>query len=336
MSAPPAIGLSGVTVRYRGAARPALDAVDLAVRPGEVVAVCGHNGAGKTTLLDVVTGLLGPDSGSVRVIGADPRRLGPHGRARVGVAPADTGLPPAARGGRLLRHVASLHRRPADLDDLVRRLDLRGLLRRQVRRMSTGQRQRLAVACALVGRPDVLVLDEPTASLDPGGRRVVVDLLREAGGKGTAVLWTSHTLQDVARGSDRVVVLHGGRVLADAPPGALTGAVDVVRFDAAPAADVASLRQALPDRIAASEAAPGLFEVVGEGVDAAVLATVATWQASHGGSGRLSVAPRELEDVLLGLTGDHPVDDPVDRPPGGAADGSVDGPAGQRTVAGRR
>jgi ABC-2 type transport system ATP-binding protein len=302
VSAAPAISLAGVTVRYRGTAPPALDGVDLVVRPGEVVAVCGHNGAGKTTLLDVVTGLRAPDAGAVRVGGADPRRLGPDGRARLGVAPADTGLPPAARGGRLFRYVASLHRSPADVDALVQRLDLRGLLRRQVRRMSTGQRQRLAVACALLGRPEVLVLDEPTASLDAAGRRVVVDLLREAGEAGTAVLWTSHTLHDVARGSDRVVVLHHGRVLADAPPGALTGAVDVVRFDAAVAADVASLRQALPDRLTASEAAPGLFEVVGEGVDAAVLATVATWQASHGGSGRLSVAPRELEDVLLSLT----------------------------------
>jgi len=303
VSARPAIDLAGVTVRYRSGAAPALAAVDLAVHPGEVVAVCGHNGAGKTTLLDVVTGLHAPDPGTARVGGVDPRRLGPEGRARLGVAPADTGLPPAARAGRLLRHVASLHRAPADLDELVRRLDLRALLRRQVRRMSTGQRQRLAVACALVGRPDVLVLDEPTASLDAAGRRVVVDLLREAAGAGAAVLWTSHTLQDVARGSDRVVVLHEGRVLADAPPGSLTGATDVVRFDASPAADVATLRQALPDRLVATEAAPGLFEIVGKGVDAAVLATVATWQASHGGSGRLSVGPRELEDVLLGLTG---------------------------------
>jgi ABC-2 type transport system ATP-binding protein len=306
VSAPAGIHLTGVTVRYRGARAPALDGVDLAVRPGEVVAVCGHNGAGKTTLLDVVTGLRGPDAGSVRIGSADPRRLGPDGRARLGVAPADTGLPPAVRGGRLLRHVASLHRSPADLHDLVRRLDLHGVLQRQVRRMSTGQRQRLAVACALLGRPEVLVLDEPTASLDAVGRRVVVDLLREAGEAGTAVLWTSHTLQDVARGSDRVAVLHRGRVLADAPPGSLTGAVDVVRFDAAPAADIASLGQALPDRLTASEPAPGLFEVVGEGVDAAVLATVATWQAAHGGSGRLSVAPRELEDVLLGLAAHEP------------------------------
>ncbi|MGF1646182.1 MAG: ABC transporter ATP-binding protein [Kineosporiaceae bacterium] len=306
MSAPPAIGLAGVTARYRGTARPALDEVDLVVRPGEVVAVCGHNGAGKTTLLDVVTGLRAPDGGTVRIGAVDPRRLGPDGRARLGVAPADTGLPPAARGGRLLRHVASLHRAPADIDDLVRRLELREALRRQVRRTSTGQRQRLAVACALIGRPEVLVLDEPTASLDASGRRVVVDLLREAADGGAAVLWTSHTLQDVARGSDRVVVLHDGRVMADAPPGALTGATDVVRFDAAPAADVSSLRQALPDRLTASEAAPGVFEVVGERVDAAVLATVATWQASHGGSGRLSVAPRELEDVLLRLTGSEP------------------------------
>lgn len=291
-----------MTVRYRGTPAPALDGVDLAVRPGEVVAVCGRNGAGKTTVLDVVTGFRAPESGTARVGSVDPRRLGPDGRARLGVAPADTGLPPAATGGRLLRHVASLHRAPVDLDTLVHRLELGGLLRRQVRRMSAGQRQRLSVACAVVGRPDVLVLDEPTAALDAAGRRVVVDMLREASDGGAAVLWTSHTLQDVARGSDRVVVLDRGRVLADAPPGSLTGATDIVRFDATPAADVASLRQALPDRMTASEASPGLFEVVGEGVDAAVLATVGTWQASHGGSGRLSVGPRELEDVLLSLT----------------------------------
>lgn len=306
MTPSPAVVLTGVGVTYGGPARRALDGVDLSVHPGEVVAVCGRNGAGKTTLLDVVTGLRVPDQGTVRVLSHDPRRAAADQRARIGVALADSGLPPAATGRRMLDHLARLYRDPRDPDELSRRLDVAAVLGTRIRRLSSGQRQRLALACALIGRPEVLVLDEPTSFLDTEGRRTVVDLIREAGAGGAAVLWTSHTLQDVARGSDRVAVLDRGRILADAPPGELAGRTDVVRFEAAPATDIASLRQALPAGLVAVEATPGTFEVEGEGVDAAVLATVSTWQAAHGGTGRLSVTPRELEDVVLRLTGRRP------------------------------
>jgi ABC-2 type transport system ATP-binding protein len=310
------LSLTAVTVTYRsrGGTRTALNDVHVDVGAGEVVAVCGRNGAGKTTLLDVATGFRRPNAGRAAVCGVDPGRLTADGRARMGVALADSGLPPTATGRRVLTHLARLYRQPVDLADLVDRLDLQGVLGRPVRRMSTGQRQRLAVAGALIGRPDVLVLDEPTSFLDAAGRRTVVSLLREAGSRGAAVLWTSHTMQDVARASDRVVVLDRGLVLADAAPDALTGATDVVRFDASPGADVDALRAALPTRLAASEAAPGAYEVVGVGVDPGVLTTVSAWQAAHGGSGRLSIGPRELEDVLLGLTGHPPGASPADGP----------------------
>ncbi len=300
--------LRGVSLAYSGRTdnhRQALAEVELSVGAGQIVAVCGRNGAGKTTLLDVLTGFRSPDSGTVRVLGVDPWRSSPDHRARVGVGFADTGLPPAASVRRLMTHLAAMHRAPERVDDLVDALNLGGLLRRRIRRLSTGERQRVTVACALIGRPDVLVLDEPTSALDTAGRRSVLDLLADARSRGAAVVWTSHTLTDVARASDRVVVLEAGRVLADETPGDLAGAADVVRFDAAPARDMAGLSAALPSRLAIREAAPGRYEVVGERVDASVLATVSTWQAANAGSGRLSVGPRDLEDVLVGLVADH-------------------------------
>ncbi len=305
-----AIRLSDVGVRYRSGRHgsvQALAAVSLLVAPGEIVAVCGRNGAGKTTLLDVVTGFVAPGTGAVRVLGTDPRQATAGQRARVGVALADTGLPPAATPRRLLNHLRLLHRVPTPLDDIAERLALTPLLGRRIRRLSTGERQRVAVACALIGRPAVLVLDEPTSALDVDGRGAVLRLLGELRDAGCAVLWTSHTLTDVGRASDRVVVLDHGRVVAAAAPSDLMGAVDVVRFEAGAARDTSLLQAALPTRMSIREASAGKYEVAGEGVDAEVLATVSTWQAANGGAGRLSVGPRELEDVVaaLGAAGRH-------------------------------
>lgn len=303
----PAIRLAGVTVDYGvpGQARShrALEAVDVSVEPGSVVAVCGRNGAGKTTLLDLVTGFVAPATGTVRVLGIDPRHATAAHRARVGVALADNGLPPAASPRRLLSHLARLFVQPVPLDHLVAALDLGAVLDRPMRRLSTGERQRAWLGCALIGRPEVLVLDEPTSALDVAGRRAVLDLLRAARDEGAAVLWTSHTLADIERAGDRVVVLDHGRVLADGPPAELTGSADVIRFEAAASRDTAPLLAALPVAMTISESSPGHYEMVGERVDAAVLATVSTWQAANEGSGRLSVGPRGLEDVVMGLTG---------------------------------
>ncbi len=277
----------------------AVDGVDLQVDPGEVVALCGPNGAGKTSLLDCVTGMRRPDGGTVRVVGSDPWRATPADRARVGVVLADLGLPLAAPARAVLEHHAGLHRAPRATDDLVARLQLGHVGRTAVRRLSSGERQRLAVACALVGDPDVLVMDEPTAALDPEGRRSVLDLVQEAAHDGCAVLWSSHTLVDVERAADRVVVLHEGRVLADGPPDRVTGE-EVVRFEAPPGSPADDLRAALGPATVLVEKQPGRFELHGSH-GPQDLVSIASWQAGAGARGGITVGRPSLEELVLRL-----------------------------------
>lgn len=277
----------------------AVDGVDLTVSAGEVVALAGPNGAGKTSLLDCVTGMRRPDGGSVRLVGGDPWRADPRRRARVGVVLADLGLPGAAAARSVLGHHAGMHRSPRPTSELSARLGLDDLGRTAVRRLSSGQRQRLAVACALVGRPEVLVMDEPTAALDPEGRRAVLDLVREAAAGGCAVLWSSHTLLDVERAADRVVVLHEGRVLADGPPDRVTGD-EVVRFEAPPGSPLGELRAALGPTAVLAETSPGSYELRGSH-GPQELVSIASWQAGNGARGGISVARPSLEELVLRL-----------------------------------
>lgn len=277
----------------------AVDGVDLQVRAGEVVALCGPNGAGKTSLLDCVTGMRRPDGGRVRVVGVDPWTAGPGDRARVGVVLADLGLPLAAPARAVLEHHAGLHLAPRATGDLVERLHLGHVGRTSVRRLSSGERQRLAVACALVGSPDVLVMDEPTAALDPEGRRAVLGLVAEAAADGCAVLWSSHTLVDVERAADRVVVLHEGRVLADGAPDRVTGE-EVVRFEAPPGSPLGDLRSALGPAALVEETAPGQFELRGSH-GPQELVSIASWQAGNGARGGIAVARPSLEELVLRL-----------------------------------
>ena len=277
----------------------AVDGADLHVAAGEVVALCGPNGAGKTSLLDCVSGMRRPDGGTVRVLGVDPYRAGPGTRARVGVVLPDLGLPAAAPARAVLAHHAGMHARPRPVAALAARLGVDDLGRRSVRRLSSGQRQRLAVACALVGRPDVLVMDEPTAALDPEGRRAVLELVAEAAAEGCAVLWSSHTLLDVERAADRVVVLAGGRVLADGPPDRVTGE-EVVRFEAPPGSPLDGLRAALGAGARLSEPTPGSFELRGSH-GPQELVSIASWQAGNGSRGGITLARPSLEELVLRL-----------------------------------
>src|SRR4051812_21379626 len=149
-------------VRSYGAVR-AVDGLDLTARRGQVTAILGPNGAGKTTTVECCEGLRRPDQGTVRVLGVDPATAGPEHRARVGVMLQDGGLPTGARAAALVHHVARLHARPTAPRRLCTDLGIDAFARTTVRRLSGGQRQRVALACALVGRPDVLFLDEPSA-----------------------------------------------------------------------------------------------------------------------------------------------------------------------------
>lgn len=190
---------------------------------GGITVVLGPNGAGKSSAIDAAVGLSRPDSGTVRVLGVDPARAGAEHRARVGVMLQSGGLPNGTTASRLLAHLARLYTHPANVSALAERLGVDEFAGRTVRRLSGGQKQRLALAAALVGRPEVLFLDEPSAGLDPHGRLEVWQLVRETRDSGTTVVVTTHSFEEAQRLADHVVVMHRGRTVAEGTPAAVGG-----------------------------------------------------------------------------------------------------------------
>lgn len=166
------------------------------------------------------------------VLGNDPWRAGPEHRARVGVMLQSGGLPTGTTPVRLLRHLAGLYADPADVSALAERLGIDQVERTTVRRLSGGEHQRLALAAALVGRPDVLFLDEPTAGLDPHGRLDVYDLLDEVRAGGTTLVVTTHSFEEAERLADHLVIVSDGRTVADGHPAEVvgTGTLEEVYF----------------------------------------------------------------------------------------------------------
>ena len=201
--------------------RIALDDVSLHVEAGELVGLLGPNGAGKTTTVEIVEGYRRADGGSVRVLGEDPARGGRTLHARVGLMLQDGGIDLRARPQETIEQYARFHADPRDPGELLDLLGLRSVAATSFRRLSGGERQRLAFALALVGRPEVLVLDEPTAGIDPEARAVVRAVIAEQRAAGVAILLTSHDLTDVERLADRIVILVGGRVAAAGTPATL-------------------------------------------------------------------------------------------------------------------
>ncbi|GAA0290481.1 ABC transporter ATP-binding protein [Kineococcus aurantiacus] len=303
--APPdaAVEVRDLRKAYRGG--PAvLDGLSFRAARGRVTALLGPNGAGKTTTVGICEGLHRADSGTVRVLGLDPVADAARLRPRVGVMLQDGGLPTGVGALEALRHVASLHTHPLDLGALSERLGLGSFARTRVRRLSGGQRQRLAMACALVGRPELVFLDEPSAGLDPQARLAVWDVVREVRDAGVAVVLTTHLMEEAERLADDVVVVDHGRVVATGSPEELTRGPASLSFRSRPGLPTDSLARALPVGAEVSELDAGRYVVTGVDVDPRVVATVTNWCASHDVLAE-GVGPvrRTLEDVFLDLTG---------------------------------
>ena len=211
-------------VRRRFGTVDALDGLSWEAPSGGVTAVLGPNGAGKTTAIESAVGLRRPDSGTVRVLDVDPATAGPDQRARVGVMLQSGGLPNGARPMRLLEHLSRFYAEPADVAAVAARLGVPDFAGTTVRRLSGGQKQRLALAAALLGRPEVLFLDEPVAGLDPHGRLDVWDLIRELRDAGTTIVVTTHSFEEAERLADHLVIMSAGRTVAE---GALPDVVGV-------------------------------------------------------------------------------------------------------------
>ncbi|MFC5722502.1 ABC transporter ATP-binding protein [Streptomyces gamaensis] len=299
----PAVEVHGLVKRY--GPKTAVDGLDLTVARGSVTAVLGPNGAGKTTTVETCEGYRRPDAGTVRVLGLDPVADAAKLRPRIGVMLQSGGVYPGARAGEMLRHTATLHAHPLDVAALTERLGLGSCGRTPYRRLSGGQQQRLALAMAVVGRPELVFLDEPTAGLDPQARRATWDLVRELRADGVTVVLTTHYMDEAEALADDVAIVDGGRVIAQGGPDELCrgGAENTLRFSGRPGLDLASLLKALPADSAAVELTPGTYRVSGE-IDPQLLATVTTWCAQHGVMpDRIAVERHTLEDVFLELTG---------------------------------
>ncbi len=303
-SAPPAaVEVCGL-VRTFGAVQ-AVNGLDLRMPPATVLALLGPNGAGKTTTVEVCEGFLRPDAGVVRVLGLDPIADGAALRPRIGVMPQGGGAYPGVRAGEMLGLVAVCAARPLDVGWLLDVLGLAPVARVPYKRLSGGQQQRLALACALVGRPEVVFLDEPTAGMDPQARRLVWDIVASLRADGVGVLFTTHLMEEAEALADQVVIIDHGRVVAQGSPAELTtaGAQRQLRFAARPGLDLGLLSSALPEGCRASEPRPGGYLVEG-GIDPQVMATVTAWCAQQGVFAEdLKVDRRSLEDVFLELTG---------------------------------
>ena len=301
-SSPPAVSVRGLVKRY--GATTAVDGLDLRLDPGTVLALLGPNGAGKTTTVDVCCGSTRADAGEVRVLGHDPAGAPDALRARIGVMPQGGGAYPGVHAAEMLRVVAACSAHPLDVAWLTGVLGLDGCGRTPYKRLSGGQQQRLALACAVVGRPELVFLDEPTAGLDPRGRRLVWDLVAALRRDGVAVLLTTHLMEEAEALADDVVIVDHGRVVAHGSPAALTtGEQRELRFRARPGMDLTGLRAALPEDYGAAETVAGRYVVQGR-IDPAVLSTITAWCADQGAlADDVQVARRSLEDVFLELTG---------------------------------
>jgi ABC-2 type transport system ATP-binding protein len=224
-----AIVVDGLTKRYGD--RTVLDRVSLTVARGELVTLLGPNGAGKTTTVEIVEGYRRGDAGTIRVLDTDPATGGRALRARVGLMLQGGGIDPRAQPRETLVQYGRFHAQPRDAGELLDLVGLRDVARTRYRRLSGGERQRLGLALALVGRPEVLVLDEPTAGMDPEARAATRAIVTDQRAAGVAILLTSHDLGDVERMADRVAILHGGRILATGTPAELAaGARPRLRF----------------------------------------------------------------------------------------------------------
>jgi ABC-2 type transport system ATP-binding protein len=217
----PAVATRGLLKRYRG--RAVVDQLDLSMPAGRVTALLGPNGAGKSTTIEICCGLRRADAGEVRVLGLDPVRDAATLRPRLGVMLQEGGVYSGANAREMVHHVAALHANPLDPDALISRLGLADTGRTTYRRLSGGQKQLLALGLAIVGRPELVFLDEPTAGLDPHARHATWALISELREAGVTVVLATHLMDEAERLADQVVIVDRGRCVAAGSPAELTG-----------------------------------------------------------------------------------------------------------------
>jgi len=288
----PLAQLRGASKRY--GATLALDAIDLSIHPGEVLALLGVNGAGKSTALGLLTGRLSADAGDVELFGADPREAAV--RRGIGVMLQDGRLPDTLRVIEQVRLQSSYYPRPRPIDETLALAGVTDLAQRRYGELSGGQQRRVQFALAICGAPPLLFVDEPTVGLDVEARRGFWQVLRQLRAAGTAIVLTTHYLEEADALAERIVLLAGGRVRAEGSPAG-------IKARAAGKRVLARTRLSQAQLAAWPEVAR--LQLDGERVEVhsgQVEALLRRWLAADPALDELEVRPLSLEDAFLTLT----------------------------------
>lgn len=284
----------------------AVNDLSFAVKPGEIFALLGPNGAGKTTTVEILEGYRVADRGLARVLGLDPRRDAAQLKPQIGVMLQQDGLYQTLRAREILSLYASFYADPEDPGELMERVGLSSVAGTRFRQLSGGQKRRLALAVAIVGKPRLLFLDEPTTGMDPQARRATWDIIQEQKGHGVTILLTTHFMDEAERLADRIAIMDGGRLIAlDTPVGLTTSQSTTgteVRFRAKAGLDVVALGRLSYAR-SAREESPGVY-ALDSGEPRELLVQLATYLRDAGADlAELRIGRSSLEDVFIRLTG---------------------------------
>ena len=324
-----------LVIRYGDAL--AVDRLSFAAPAGRVLALLGPNGAGKTSTVEALEGFRRVDQGSVRVLGLDPHADHAAVVAKVGVMLQKGGVYPMLGPAQVLSLFSRYYDDAEDPELLLHLVGLDAVRRTPWRRLSGGEQQRLSLALAVVGKPRVLFLDEPTAGVDPEGRIVVRDLIAAQRERGVCVILTTHELGEAERLADQVVIIDHGRMLAEGSPAELaSGTADgAIRFTTDTGIDLAALIEVIGSGTTAAEERPGCYRLAPPAGMASprVVATLAAWLAERDlALGDLRTG-QSLEEAYLAITGRQ-----GEAEPGNPATGpsGADGTAGGRTRRSRR
>jgi ABC-2 type transport system ATP-binding protein len=297
------VEVRGLVKAYNG--RAVVDGLSFSVKAGEVFALLGPNGAGKTTTVEILEGYRKPDAGSVRVLGLDPGRQGATLKPKIGLMLQQGGLFPQITAREALRLFAAFYPDAQDPDVLLEQLQLTDVAKTRFRQLSGGQKQRLGLGLALVGRPQLVFLDEPTAAMDPQARRATWTIIRSLQERGTTVLLTTHFMDEAEQLANRVAIVDRGKLVAlDSPEGLRRSVAHELRFVTEPAIS--------PQRVAAALGVSGhLVERENDGTivlriepSPEKIAELTAWLATQNALlTELRAGSRSLEQAFLALTG---------------------------------
>ncbi|GAC1315741.1 MAG: ABC transporter ATP-binding protein [Chloroflexota bacterium] len=297
----PAIEVQDLVKTYNG--RNVVDGLSFTVSRGEVFALLGPNGAGKTTTVEILEGYRHADAGSVQVLGLDPQRQSRQLKPRIGLMLQQGGLFPQVTPREALRLFSAFYADAERPDDLLERLQLTEVATTRFRQLSGGQKQRLSLGLALIGKPDLVFLDEPTAAMDPQARRATWAVIRALAARGTTVLLTTHFMDEAEQLAQRVAIVdHGQLVALDSPAGLRQSVAQEMRVATQPSVDSADIARVLaisPNHVARE---PDGTLVIQVDPTPELIAQLSTWLATNGVLlTELRAGSRTLEQAFLSV-----------------------------------